>query len=235
MNICRTTMASTNSAATSITSTPRKSRSIGYPKEEWASESQTDSESRGRGDSEARGPIMLVPLTGRDSELSLLKDRWEQAQEAMGQVVLAIEEAGLGKSRLVQTLAQRVKAHGSDAALIAADESARASVDQDSALIEWRCSEQFQNSELYPVIDYLERFLGRGRDASPTSRFERLARHLDSYELGRSGSVNAISRRKRMGSGSGCRSAAQSSRRTAARSTRRTTRSAERRFTAPCH
>ena len=43
-------------------------------------------------------PLGLAPLTGRDTELSLLKDRWEQAQEGMGQVVLVVGEAGLGKS-----------------------------------------------------------------------------------------------------------------------------------------
>ena len=53
-----------------------------------------------------------TPLTGRDTELSLLKDRWEQAQEGMGQVVLLIGEAGLGKSRLVQTLVQSVQEKG---------------------------------------------------------------------------------------------------------------------------
>ena len=132
-----------------------------------------------------RVPLGLAPLTGRDTELSLLKDRWEQAQEGMGQVVLVIGEAGLGKSRLVQTLAQRVQAQASDAASAAAGESASASVGQDSALIEWRCSEQFQNSELYPVADYLERFLGAERDPSPAARFDRLARHLDAYDLGR--------------------------------------------------
>ncbi|HKB36014.1 MAG TPA: protein kinase, partial [Gemmataceae bacterium] len=53
---------------------------------------------------EATEPAALTPLTGRDHEISLLEDRWEQAQEGMGQVVLLVGEPGLGKSRLVHTL-----------------------------------------------------------------------------------------------------------------------------------
>ncbi|HEY5743877.1 MAG TPA: AAA family ATPase, partial [Terrimicrobiaceae bacterium] len=79
-------------------------------------EPPTNSESRDGGESEAHVPFRLAPLMGRDTELSLLKDRWEQAQEGMGQVVLVIGEAGLGKSRLVHTLAQLVQAPGSNAA-----------------------------------------------------------------------------------------------------------------------
>jgi hypothetical protein len=41
----------------------------------------------------------LTPLTGRDHEISLLKDRWEQAQEGMAKVGLLIGESGRGKSR----------------------------------------------------------------------------------------------------------------------------------------
>jgi hypothetical protein len=59
--------------------------------------------------------IALTPLTGRDTELSLLKDRWEQAQEGMGQVVLIVGEPGLGKSRLVQTIMQLVQDEAGDA------------------------------------------------------------------------------------------------------------------------
>ena len=146
-------------------------------------EQKRKSVSIGGAEFEAPLPVALTPLTGRDTEFSLLKDRWEQAQEGMGQVLLVVGQPGLGKSRLVQTLTQRVQAQASDASLTAAGESASASVDQDSPVIEWRCSQHFQNSELHPVSDYLERFLGAGHDPSPTARFDRLARHLEDYDL----------------------------------------------------
>ena len=152
---------------------------------EPASKPEPGSASIGCGEPQPLGPLTPTPLIGRDSELSLLNERWEQAQEGMGQVVLLIGEAGLGKSRLVQTLAQRVQPQHGEVALAAAGESEIASVDLDSSLIEWRCSEQFQNSELYPVSDYLERFLGAEHDPSPTARFDRLAQRLDAYDLGR--------------------------------------------------
>ena len=56
----------------------------------------------------------LTPLTGRDTEVSLLADRWEQAQEGMGQVVLIVGEAGVGKSRLVLTARQIALEGGGD-------------------------------------------------------------------------------------------------------------------------
>ena len=65
-------------------------------------------ESRGAVDDEKSVIARVAPLTGRDTEVNLLKDRWEQANEGMGQVVLLIGEAGLGKSRLVHTLKEHV-------------------------------------------------------------------------------------------------------------------------------
>src|SRR2546428_1163300 len=49
----------------------------------------------------------LTPLVGREHEVGLLKDRWEQAKQGAGQVVLLSGEAGIGKSRLVQTLKEQ--------------------------------------------------------------------------------------------------------------------------------
>src|SRR6516165_11889064 len=98
-----------------------------------AGEPRTNSASRGRVECEAPSP-----LTGRETEIGLLEDRWEQAQEGMGQVVLVIGEPGLGKSRLVQTLTRRVQVQVSDASSTATAKSASESANQTPTIIEWR-------------------------------------------------------------------------------------------------
>src|SRR5262245_57988042 len=50
----------------------------------------------------------LTPLVGRESEVTLLQDCWAQAKSGQGQVVLLTGDAGIGKSRLVQTLKDHV-------------------------------------------------------------------------------------------------------------------------------
>lgn len=116
----------------------------------------------------------LTPLTGRDTEVSLLTDRWEQAQEGTGQVVLIVGEAGLGKSRLIDTLKQTVRAEADGDS---GDET------HASAIIEWRCSQRFQNTELHPVTEHLARILAFGDEDSTAVRFDRLARHLEDCGL----------------------------------------------------
>ncbi len=118
---------------------------------------------------EAAAPAALTPLTGRDLEVSLLKERWEQAQEGMGQVVQLAGEAGLGKSRLVHTLKEHVLGQMVEGEV-------------DAPVIEWRCSPHFQNTGLYPAIDFYERALGFGRE-EPQVRFERLVHRLEQYDL----------------------------------------------------
>src|SRR5438552_15350268 len=53
----------------------------------------------------ARG---LTPLVGREQEVGLLLDRWEQIKDGQGHVVLLTGDAGIGKSRLVQMLKYHV-------------------------------------------------------------------------------------------------------------------------------
>src|SRR5678815_3742209 len=89
-------------------------------------------------------PAQFAPLTGRDHEVSLLKDRWEQAQEGMGQIVLLIGEPGLGKSRLVESIKQHVAEQAREMPLTPGSEGAH-----ESGIVEWRCSQHFRNTELY--------------------------------------------------------------------------------------
>jgi class 3 adenylate cyclase/tetratricopeptide (TPR) repeat protein len=121
---------------------------------------------------EAAGRTGLSPLIGREHEIHLLMDRWEQAQEGMGQVVLLVGEPGLGKSRLVYTLKEHVLGQMIEGEV-------------DAPVIEWRCSPQFQNTSLYPAIDFYERALGFGREEAGTARFDRLLRRLQQYDLAR--------------------------------------------------
>jgi class 3 adenylate cyclase len=53
---------------------------------------------------EVTSPRGLTPLVGREAEVALLRDRWAQVKDGLGQVVLLSGEAGIGKSRPVQVL-----------------------------------------------------------------------------------------------------------------------------------
>lgn len=87
---------------------------------------------------EAQRTSQLTPLIGRESELSLLLDRWALARDGEGQVVLLSGEAGIGKSRIVQTLRRRL-------------------IEEPSTTLIWQCSPYFLTAALYPVMRQLER------------------------------------------------------------------------------
>lgn len=113
-------------------------------------------------------PAALTPLIGRDREVGLLQERWEQAAEGMGQVVLIIGEAGLGKSRLVHALKRHVLEQSDG---------------NGDPIVEWRSSQQRQSSSLYPAIECFERLLGFDRDDSAATQLEKLVTHLNGLNL----------------------------------------------------
>lgn len=149
--------------------------------------SATAAEREKSGVSEDAAPAqtILTHLTGRDTEVSLLQDRWEQAQEGMGQVVLIVGEPGLGKSRLVDTIKQHVLHGDGTSHFSAAGSDLRVPFGSEFPVVEWRCSDSSQNTELRPAAAYIERFLGFDPQDSPTARFDRLANALEELQLGR--------------------------------------------------
>ena len=82
---------------------------------------------------------------GRGEETALLLDRWRLASQAHGQALLVSGEAGVGKSRLVDTLSERIG-------------------DDPCTRVTCQCSPYHTNSALYPVIRHLERAAGFAPD-----------------------------------------------------------------------
>jgi TOMM system kinase/cyclase fusion protein len=123
-------------------------------------------ESTARSRLEVAGRTGLTPLVGREQEVALLRERWAQVKDGLGQVVLLSGEAGIGKSRLVEVL------------------TAHVATDPHAWLTPCQCSPYHQNTALYPLIDLLERVVLRfEREESPEQKRRKLEGFLVQYGL----------------------------------------------------
>jgi class 3 adenylate cyclase/predicted ATPase len=103
-------------------------------------------------------------LVGREAELGLLLQRWEQSKVGLGQVVLLSGEAGIGKTTLVEALRAHVAREG-------------------YTRIGFRGSPYHTHSALYPVIEHLWRVLRLDHQESPESTIDKLERALQGYRF----------------------------------------------------
>jgi class 3 adenylate cyclase/predicted ATPase len=97
----------------------------------------------------------MTPLVGRDEEIDLLHRRWEQAKHGDGQVVLISGEPGIGKSRIAQTIVERLGG-------------------EPHTRLRYFCSPHHQDSALYPGITQLERAAGFRREDTAEQRLAKL-------------------------------------------------------------
>ena len=104
----------------------------------------------------------LSQFVGRNSEIGILLDRWELAKSGQGQAVFVSGEAGIGKSRLLEALMERVQ-------------------DEPHESIRLQCSPYHSTSALYPVIQRLRRSVGLAADDDAATRAEKLDRLLERY------------------------------------------------------
>ncbi len=102
-----------------------------------------------------RGASDLTPLVGRKEELDLLLRRWSQARDGEGQVVLLSGEPGIGKSRILSALRERLEAQGVQA-------------------LRFQCSPYYVNSAFWPVIENFERTLKFVRDETADEKLDKL-------------------------------------------------------------
>ncbi len=84
---------------------------------------------------DARQRSVPLAMIGRDQELALLLERWRQAANGEGQLVLLSGEAGIGKSRVMRALCDEVTG--------------------DHLRIRYQCSPYHTDSSLYPIIQQL--------------------------------------------------------------------------------
>jgi predicted ATPase/class 3 adenylate cyclase len=104
---------------------------------------------------EARHRSSATPLLGRDDELELLLCQWEQAKRGSGRMVLLHGEPGIGKSRLIRALQERV------------------ATEPHISLV-YHCSPFHQDSALHPVIAQLLRAAEIESDDSAETKIDKL-------------------------------------------------------------
>jgi class 3 adenylate cyclase/tetratricopeptide (TPR) repeat protein len=95
------------------------------------------------------------PFIGRVQEIGLLLDRWQLAKQGEGQVIFLSGEAGMGKSRIVDALCERI-------------------VDDHYYHLICQCSPYHTNSALHPVIGQFERSAGFTLGDSAAIKLEKL-------------------------------------------------------------
>jgi len=104
---------------------------------------------------EARSGLLMLPLVGRDQELALLLERWNQAKAGEGQGVLLVGEAGIGKSRISHALIDAL-------------------ADEPHIRVRYQCSPYHSDSALWPVIQQLSRAAKFVGEESIDTRLDKL-------------------------------------------------------------
>jgi len=106
----------------------------------------------------------LTPLVGREQEVGLLLERWNQVKDGQGHVVLLTGDPGIGKSRLVQMLKDHV-------------------VKEPHTRWECRSAEYSQNTALFPLTDLFQRLWRFEAHETPHAKFAKLEQALSQYRL----------------------------------------------------
>ena len=126
-------------------------KGVTEPRQVWRVLSVSDTLSR----FDAASGEQLSPLVGRVQEMSLLLDRWQTVLQGQGQVVLLSGEPGIGKSRMLKELCDRLGNAGLHA-------------------LHLQCAAHRSESAFHPFRDALEHALHIKLEVPPSIKLDRI-------------------------------------------------------------
>jgi len=121
------------------------------PVHAWAVLREAETETR----FDASRSSRMTPFVGREPEVALLLDRWRDAGSGEGKVALLSGEAGIGKSRILATLRERI-------------------ADEPHLLMCYHCSPHHVNDAFYPIISQIWRAAEFASEEPSGVRLEKL-------------------------------------------------------------
>jgi class 3 adenylate cyclase/predicted ATPase len=107
---------------------------------------------------------VLTPFVGREEEMTLLLERWRRAVKGEGQTVMLSGEAGIGKSRIVAHLRERVSG-------------------ERHMVLRYQCSPHHVNDALYPIIGQVRNVAGFVSGEPASARLDKLEKMLRIADL----------------------------------------------------
>ncbi len=139
---------------------PRALGGIDAPVAAWLILAERENVSR----FEASRSETMTPFVGRDAEIALLVERWQRAAKAEGQVAVLSGEAGIGKSRVLATLRERIG-------------------EQSYLPLRYQCSPHHVNDAFHPVIGQIWFAAGFVSGEAAGSRLAKLEKMIESTGL----------------------------------------------------
>jgi class 3 adenylate cyclase/predicted ATPase len=108
---------------------------------------------------EASHSEALTPFVGREDEMARLMELWRRAKAGEGQIAMLSGEAGIGKSRIVANLRERING-------------------ERHAALRYQCSPHHVNDAFYPVIGQVWNVAGFVSGEPAAERLDKLERML---------------------------------------------------------
>ncbi|HKO51956.1 MAG TPA: protein kinase [Polyangiaceae bacterium] len=102
----------------------------------------------------------LTPLEGREREMAFFRELWQSAKDGRGQLVILSGDAGIGKSRIVHALRDRV-------------------TEERNTRLTSQCRPQFRNTAFRPLVELVLRSMHIARGDSVQVKLEKLEGQLN--------------------------------------------------------